>query len=353
MRKENILIVTLSIFFFFSFKTSYSQTNYINVTNYGIFPNDSMPDSDSINALLGKTCGRTLFFPEGVYNIDKTIELGQNHSILGAIHNRNSGTIWEVTIPDSHKLSEVVRANSRPGLSMKNIQINCSGKSDFGVYLAGVNESETLVENIVVIGSEIAGFRFEKCQAANFNRLLAKDNNGDGFQIVDCHSSFFIGLQAVQNGGNGFSISSQDNSSGFFFNMGRSEKNNGNGVYITGGPNIVIESVVISNFWIEENRMDGIVLLNARAVKVRDSKIIGFDDSIKTSRAIRLCSSEQCIIDGNFISGGDLNTYRIIEILKGSSGNIITGNTLIEGGNTYRPVPIFPEPARDLQRKTY
>lgn len=135
--------------------------------------------------------------------------------------------------------------------------------------------------------------------------------------------------------------------------MGRSEKNNGNGVYITGGPNIVIESVVISNFWIEENRMDGIVLLNARAVKVRDSKIIGFDDSIKTSRAIRLCSSEQCIIDGNFISGGDLNTYRIIEILKGSSGNIITGNTLIEGGNTYRPVPIFPEPARDLQRKTY
>lgn len=356
MTKRRVSLYVLFITYFFSINKYYSQV--VDVTTlaeeYRIEPNDDESDAYGINKVLRDSHGITLLFPKGVYIIDETIDLRQNNSILGTIHNNSSASIWKVKLSeDTPSLNTVVQASERPGLSFQNILIECAGKSKFGMNLIKVSRSETLLENIVVKEAIVAGFRFEKCQAANFQRLLAEKNLGDGFHIIDCNSSFFTSLQAVENQGNGFSISSEDYSGACFLNMGRAEKNKGNGVFITGAIRRVIEGVVIDDFWIELNRMDGVKILNARAVKIRDSKIIGFDSSITTSRAIRLCNSEQCVIDGNIVSGGDLPTYRIVEILQGSTGNTVTGNSLIAGSDTYRPLPVLPEAIRDAQRSIH
>lgn len=63
-----------------------SQANVIDVSKYGILPNDNIPDSDRINKLIKKfkyKKGTYVFqFQKGVYNIDKELKINRSFTTI-------------------------------------------------------------------------------------------------------------------------------------------------------------------------------------------------------------------------------------------------------------------------------
>lgn len=316
----------------------------LDVRWYGALPDDGLDDVEAIEeALKAARTGSTVLFSEGVYDLARPLDI-RFRAIEGVLPNRTPGTVWRVH-PDAD-LSAAVVASSSGGVSLENVRIQCEGRADYGIHFQHVNESETRLENVVVSGARSAGFRLERCQAANFSRLLALNNLGDGFQIEDCNGSSFMRLQAVLNQGTGIAIFGGVNfSGGCFFTHGRSEANGGHGVSMDGATSMVS----LEKFWIEANALDGVRLSDVRVARVRDCRIAG--TALNGNRAIRLSDqSRQCVIDGNFVSGEGSLDYRVLEVEAGSADNVLTSNTRLVSGDTYEALPVV---AVDVQRHEF
>ncbi|HRH60061.1 MAG TPA: hypothetical protein PL045_05795, partial [Chitinophagaceae bacterium] len=68
--------------------------NYDTATKHGIIPNDTMPDSDSIQALINSVSQNTeIFFPAGTYRINRPVSLARFRNSINL--KGESGTVWK------------------------------------------------------------------------------------------------------------------------------------------------------------------------------------------------------------------------------------------------------------------
>ena len=292
----------------------------INVLDFGAKGDGKADDTAALQGAidLARRSSRAVYIPFGTYRITQTLDASLGSYGYSPLVITSD---WATLLADA-PMETVLNVNVASWLSLERLRIDANNQATYGAKFFKISGVRNRIQEIVVNRAKRHGFYFDKCQVAVFDRLVAKDNAGDGFYVLDANGSDFRDCQALNNKGNGFTVTKKDFSGGVTIRGASVENNVGHGIEVvdTGA------TVVLSDIWVESNKKDGVRIATKDVVLTRTG-VIGHGTG--DNYAIHLVEGAVgAYVHGNYVqrASGPTN-YASVRVDKGvSASNVCVAN---------------------------
>lgn len=205
------------------------------------------------------------------------------------------------------------------GTSVCNMVLDAAGTASHGMHVMQGNGRTLELRNVTALSALVAGFWFDRCQAAIVERLLAR-LNPVGFQIDAGNHMVLLMCSASGNTSHGFVVakSTSQPSAGSYAHLVEclTELNGGDGIHIEGTAAVngsYIQGAQVRSCHVEANGGHGIYARYVTHMKLTDNRIVPPANPDANERGIYLDSCKNCDVGGNMVAypGTQPNWYKI------------------------------------------
>lgn len=179
-----------------------------NVRDYGARANGRGDDGIAVNSaitqIVADDLGPTvLYFPTGIYQIERSILVPSNLAIVGAgytSHIRVAPSTILAAAVDIFVNSDQDGGNSN--IHIANLRLNANRANNatgnrMGIWFDRV--SDFTLENLSVEGARADGIHLDRCSHGSLSRCRSDSNGRHGYVLSDCHGLLLMAPRAVDN----------------------------------------------------------------------------------------------------------------------------------------------------------
>lgn len=292
--------------------TALQSTGIVNARCEGAKGDGTTDDTTVLRGLLEARKGsRVVLLPPGTYIISEPLRLPGRRKLLGA----GAETIVAVANDVSEPLAAVIY--TRGPNEVLDLSIDARGRARRGLHFFKNHAIGGQIRGVSVKNALDDGFFCDFSMSSALDRVVARNNGGDGFQFNSCNAELVLGLVSTGNGGHGVHVTGAPST------VGNSASG---GVHLVGG--------VVKN-----NRGDGVVVSGTTSFTVvEDFEIESDGDGIRVTGAAKLWA-----LRGNRVRPGAAasDQGRAIRVDGDSYNGFILGNTFVDDNNPSRNFPVI------------
>jgi len=278
----------------------------INVKDFGAIGNDNIDDTIALQNAInqGVSANTEVYLPRGEYLISAPLQINKDLKITGE---------WAL-IKASTNMKVMVEINSVSNFEMERIVLLGNNLAANGVHILNViGNNDVVFSQVKVQDAKADGFIIKDSSGIIVKNSRSSFNGGSGFSCSKCNKVIFKEISSTSNKGDGMLIVSGSNVKLDGLDV---EVNDGNGVVIKS------EKTILSDTWVEGNKLDGITVegnnnvivdsriithgLNTKAIRIK----LGFGNKISLNNLAGLTIETRTIKDeSNQANDLDFNVY--------------------------------------------
>lgn len=307
----------------------------LNVRQFGARGDGEADDTAAVHAGVAAALesGRTLFLPKGTYLIQKPIRVtGYGLKIVGA-------GAQHTVLKASAEMDRLLYLRGT-GMVISRLTLNAGGKATYGLHAFHLNEQDSRLEFLRVVGAKSHGIFLDHSQVFEVSNCIAQGNGGDGFYISDCNGTEISVCRAIENRGRGFCVTTTDLSGGCWLLGCDAEMNACEGLLVSG---MAGTPVVVERMWVEANSpKNDAVRVVSRSVMLTKCRIsTRGDEPLRPKYAIHLASETQLALEQT--SG----SFKVGETVKGSQSGATGVVSLWQADPLFTDEFPIPKPYKD------